>query len=151
MPEAFSRNFGAVQYNSGEQFKFPHGLPGFPQETEFLPIELPDQFPLLYLQSLRTPSLCFVSLPVNCIVRDYQLSASDEDLACIGLTAESLAGPDILRLALICFSEGGKPTANLRAPILINVKNRKAAQVIQNDDRYPLRYALEPQKEPACS
>ena len=147
MPKALSRNFGAVEYTSGEQFVFPNGLPGFLDETIFLPVEIPEQFPLLYLQSLRTPDLCFVTLPVNCILPDFQLSASAEDLACADLSPEVAIGRNILCLALVCFGEDGTPAANLRAPIVVNVKNRKGVQVVQNEERYPFRYPLEPEKE----
>ena len=46
----------------GEQFVFPSGLPGFPCETAFLPVEVPEHLPLVYLQSMRTSDLCFVAL-----------------------------------------------------------------------------------------
>ena len=43
---------------------FPEGLPGFERERRFLPLEMPDQHPLVFLQSAATPALCFVTLPV---------------------------------------------------------------------------------------
>ena len=33
-------------------------------------------------------------------------------------------------------------TANLRAPILINIKTRKAVQVIALNEEYPVRYVV---------
>jgi flagellar assembly factor FliW len=147
MPKALSQNFGAVEYASGEEFVFPNGLPGFPSETTFLPVEIPEQFPLLYLQSLRSPDLCFVALPARCIVADYRLSPNPEDLASIGLGPDVQPGPDLLCLSLVCFGEDGSVAANLRAPIVINVKHRKGVQMIQAEDRYPIRFALEPELE----
>ena len=43
---------------------FPAGLPGFEAERGMLPVEIPAQKPLVYLQSLTNPEVCFVSLPV---------------------------------------------------------------------------------------
>ena len=63
MPTVLSRNFGTIEYAVADQFTFPDGLPGFPAEIAFLPIEIPEQLPLLYIQSLRTPDLCFIALP----------------------------------------------------------------------------------------
>ena len=36
---------------------------------------------------------------------------------------------------------------NLKAPIVVNVKNRKAKQVIALNEDYPIRYPLFPQEE----
>src|ERR1700754_2242338 len=107
MPTVVSRHFATLNYNSGEQFTFPYGLPGFPAQTAFLPVEVPDQLPVLYLQSLDTPDLCFVSLPVRCIVSDYQLCPNGDDLARIGLDPDIQPGPEALCLAIVAFSEDG--------------------------------------------
>ena len=149
MPKVISPHFGAIQFTPGDQFVFPGGLPGFPFETAFVPIEIPEQFPLLYLQSLRTPDLCFVTLPVNSIVANYKFAPDDGDLASIGLGPYAEPGSDMLCLALLCFGEDGTATANLRAPIVVNVKDRVASQMIQSDDHYPFRFELKPAREVA--
>jgi flagellar assembly factor FliW len=152
MPRILSRNFGALNYAPGEQFVFSEGLPGFPDETAFLPVQAPEQFPLLYLQSLQTPDLCFVTLPARCLVADYELSPESDALSLIGLGAEAQPGPEMLCLALLCFSEDGTASANLRAPLIVNVKNRMGVQMIQAEDRYPIRFPLKPEKgETVCS
>jgi flagellar assembly factor FliW len=147
MPRVFSRSFGAIDYVAGEPFSFPNGLPGFPLETAFLPIEVPEQLPLVYLQSLQTPTLCFVALPVHCIVPNYELSPNREDMARIGLGPDVRPGSDMLCLALLCFGEDGMPAANLRAPVIVNIKNRRAIQTIQSEDRYPIRFPLQTGQE----
>lgn len=147
MPRVLSRKFGAVEYVAGEEFVFPHGLPGFPCETAFLPVEIPEQLPLVYLQSLRTPGLCFVALPARCIVAGFELAPNTQDLDAIGLGSDARPGPEMLCLALLCFREDGTVTANLRAPLVINVKSRVGIQMIQVEDRYPIRFPLQPEKE----
>jgi len=142
MPKVLSRNFGAVEFAPDEQFVFPNGLPGFPCETAFLPVEIPEQLPLVYLQSLQTPDLCFVALPVNCLVQDYRLSANAEDLAVVDLGPNAVRSPEMLCLAFLCFGEDGTATANLRAPIIVNLQNRRGVQAIQNEDRYPIRFMI---------
>jgi flagellar assembly factor FliW len=143
MPQVVSRSFGFIDFTPEEQFVFPNGLPGFPGETAFLPVEVPDQLPLVYLQSLRTPDLCFVALPVHCLVADYQLSANAEDLTSIDLSPDATAGQHMLCLALLCFADDGTAAVNLRAPLIVNLRNRRGVQAIQSDDRYPIRFQLE--------
>ena len=142
MAKVISRNFGNLEYSPGEQFVFPAGVPGFPDEKQFVPIETPDQFPLIYLQSTGDPNLCFIALPARSLVRDYELSVDSGDLASIGLGPDTQRS-EMLCLALLCFGEDGTVTANLRAPLIINVYNRIGMQMIQNDERYPIRFRLE--------
>ena len=147
MPQALSRYFGLLEYTQEQSFQFPDGLPAFPGETQFLPIEVPDHLPLVYLQSLSTPDLCFVALPATCIVQDYHVAVQPDDLASIGLTPDALGGPTALFLALLCFEAGGETVANLRAPIVVNVKSRSAIQMIQNEDIYPIRFPIQQAEE----
>jgi len=149
MSTVTSSTFGRVEYQTPELFHFPGGLPGFPDENEFLPVEIPDQLPLLYLQSLRTPDLCFVTLPVQCLITGYELKATPDDLARIGMKPDTRPGTDMLCLALVCFGEDGGAVANLRAPILVNVEDRLAVQAIQTEERYPIRYSLDPERTTA--
>jgi flagellar assembly factor FliW len=149
MSKVLSSTFGAINYEPGELFIFDHGLPGFPNETMFLPVQIPDQFPLVYLQSLRTQELCFAALPAKCLVADYELRASPEDLNSIALGPDAQPGIGVLCLALICFGENGSVEANLRAPVVINVESRRGVQAVQGDDRYPIRYPVEVKDEAA--
>lgn len=142
MPTALSQYFGLIDYTEGQLFKFPDGLPAFPQETRFLPIEVPDHLPLVYLQSMATPELCFIALPAKCIVKDYQVEPQPGDLARIGLTEDTVSEPAALCLALLCFEQAGA-VANLRAPIVVNLKDRSAVQLIQSEDHYPVRFPLQ--------
>ena len=50
----------------------------------------------------------------------------------------------MLCLALLCFGEDGTAAANLRAPIIINVKNRLGVQTIQS--RGPLSLSFSAQR-----
>ncbi len=152
MPQVLSRKFGSVEFAPGEEFNFPVGLPGFPLETVFLPVEVPDQFPLVYLQSVQNSELCFVAAPVNCLVADYQFAANQEDLSLIDLGPDGAPGPQTLCLALLSFAEDGTPSANLRAPIVVNLRNRRGVQTIRSDDLYPFRFPLQSDEgASACS
>lgn len=142
MPRVLSRRFGTVEYAPGEEFVFPSGLPGFAGERCFLPVEVPEQLPLVYLQSVHTPELCFVAAPVSSVVDDYDPFANPEDLHLIGLAPEGVREKETLWLALLCVGGDGAATANLRAPVIVNLRNRKAVQSIREDDRYPFRFEL---------
>jgi flagellar assembly factor FliW len=156
MPTILSRCFSPIEYATGDCFVFPQALPGFPAETTFLPIEIPEQLPLLYLQSVLTPELCFIALPARCVIADYELAENAEDLLTVGLAPGAQPGPEVLCLALVCFEKNGNAVANLRAPIVVNLRNRLGVQVIQGDGRYPFRHSMtalqtDPEEVDACS
>jgi flagellar assembly factor FliW len=88
-----------------------------------------------------------VAVPVNCLVADFLLSANAEDLTLIGLGPDAVRGPQMLCLSLLCFGDDGTAAANLRAPLVVNLQNRRGVQAIQIEDRYPIRFLLKTQRE----
>lgn len=149
-----TQHFGTIEYTSESVFDFPAGLPGFEQEHRFVAIEQPSTKPILFLQSLTRPDLCFITLPVLVVDPGYRLAIAPDDLRALGLAEhrQPSIGTEVLCLAIISVSEGSPPTANLLAPLVVNLKTRCAAQVIQSESGYPHRHALlAPGKEETCS
>src|SRR5579859_4877441 len=103
MPKCLTKYHGEVEYSDAAIFEFPHGLFGFEAETRFLPIEIPAARPIVFLQSLATPSLCFVALPVFVVDRQYRLAMSSDDLAELELPVDrpAIIGEDVLCLVLV--------------------------------------------------
>ena len=80
MPCCQTKYFGTVSYEEASVLHFPAGLPGFESERQFLSLEQPAHQPLVFLQSLATPELCFVALPAKAIEPSYELDAEESDL-----------------------------------------------------------------------
>src|ERR1017187_6348003 len=80
MAQIETEYFGNISYREDSVFDFPAGLPAFVNEKRFVPIESPQHSPLLFLQSMARPSLCFLALPIQVVDRDYRLAVSREDL-----------------------------------------------------------------------
>src|SRR5689334_16726938 len=120
MPLLQTKNFGAIRYESEAVFGFPRGIPGFEDRRQFVPVHFAETDPLIFLQSLDDPGLCFLTMPVLGVDSTYRLQMETEDCALIGLPgAEPKIGEDVLCLAVISLREDG-PTANLLAPIVVN-------------------------------
>jgi flagellar assembly factor FliW len=98
MLSAETRYFGILPYENDSIIEFPEGLPGFENERRFLPLELAAHRPLVFLQSLATPGLCFPALPVAAIDEHYRLRLEAADLAALGLPAGArpAMGRDVL-------------------------------------------------------
>ena len=133
MPECQTKYFKSMEYTEDSVIGLPSGLPGFEQEREFVLIDQPVNRPLVFVQSLRTPDLCFVALPVLSVDPGYRLSISTDDLDAMGLdpTRQPSIGKEVACLTIVAFAEDRLMTANLLAPLVINLGTRIAAQAIQ--------------------
>lgn len=152
MPEARTRHFGALRYEENSVVSFPAGLPGFEHEKDFILIEQPSTKPLVFVQSLAGVNLCFVALPMLVVAPDYRLNMIPEDLQILGLPSDRQPGigAEVLCLAILSFEEGGPPTVNLIAPVVVNLATRVAVQAVQPDSDYELRHPIRPE-ELQCS
>ena len=133
-----TRYFDAIDYSSESVIHFPAGLPGFEQERDFVIVEQPHTRPLLFLQSLTTRDLCFLMLPVLTVAQDYRLRMRPEDVELIGFRArrQPRIGRDVFCGAFLTAAPDEIPTANLLAPIVINLQNRVGVQAVRPEPSY---------------
>lgn len=131
--------------------EFPHGIPAFETETRFRLTESAEREPLLFLESEANPELSFLLLPVATIDPDYRLALSAEDRETLGDGPESR----FVCLAVITAAEDSPPTANLLAPIVVNLDSAnpgslRAVQAVRADRVYSHKHPLIPEGA-ACS
>jgi flagellar assembly factor FliW len=152
MPVCATKYFGSTEYESSALVHFPAGLPGFEEEFDFLPLNIPGQEPLIYLQSIQKPDLCFVTLPVLAVDADYQLEMAEPDMLAIGLdpSRQPVAGKDVLCLAILTISEMAV-TANLLAPIVLSLGNNRAVQAVAPAHQYSHQHPVRQSEEALCS
>jgi flagellar assembly factor FliW len=145
MPHLKTKYFGELAYDADSILQFPAGIPGFENERSFLLIEQDHTRPLAFMQSAMTPELCFLALPVRTIDPEFHLRLTPEERTELELPSgrHPVIGRDVLCLALVTLSEAEGPTSNLMAPIVMNLRNRRAVQSIQVDSGYSLRHALQ--------
>lgn len=151
MPNWNSRKIGSFEYDQADVLTFPKGLAGFEKETSFIPVHKDGYEPVVFLQSLSSPELCFLTLPVNCVDRGYELRILNEDLQVIAPSCDHKppATEDLACLAIVCLPEQGEATANLLGPLVVNRKSRVAIQAIRDDSKYSATQAIAMLKEPS--
>ena len=141
MPWCDTNHFGRLEYTASATLYLAEGMPGFESQYRFVVIQQPQHHPLVFLQSLDTPDLCFPALPAQVVEPGYQLCISDADLELLGFVSQPRIGEEAIFLALIAIHEED-PTANLLAPIVINLKTSAAAQCIDSDLAHSHRHRL---------
>ena len=120
----------------------PQGLIGFADLKAFGLMDLPDehlaQFKLL--QSTSDPNMSFLVVPLD---RETGPIAADDlrDAGqSIGMDLEHMA---VLAVVTARVKEGAfSPTANLRAPILIDTRNGTGCQFVLKNEKYNIRHDL---------
>lgn len=151
MPILITKHFGSVEFEENSLIRFPSGLPGFDNQYSFIFLNPPGAAPVLFLQSLTHAGLRLPAVPVHLVDPVYQLAVNEEDLAVLGLPVDRQPeiGSDLLCLAVVASRGDDSATFNLLAPIIVNLKTRRALQAIRADSAYSHEHSLA--ESPACS
>jgi flagellar assembly factor FliW len=110
--------------------EFVHPMRGFADRQRFALVQLDDEGTLCALRSLEDPDLRFLVAPPAPFFPDYAPEVDDEVVADLGITSVE----DVLLLVVL--NAGGSledTTANLLAPVLVNVSTLQAGQVVLDD------------------
>jgi flagellar assembly factor FliW len=113
---------------------------GFPDHRRYVLVELDESSLLRALQSLDDPALRFLVLPPGPFFPDYEPEIGGDWVDQLELTTAEDA------LVLVVITPGATAadaTANLLAPVVINVHTRRAAQIVLDDSSLPLRAPLQ--------
>ncbi|MCG7344355.1 flagellar assembly protein FliW [Sporosarcina sp. ACRSL] len=135
---------GEVNIQSEQLWNFPKGMPGFEDENEFilLPIEGNDMFQVL--QSSRTPSVAFIVTNPYTLVDDYSFDIDEPTIELLNIEKPE----DVFVLGILTLKQPFETsTINLQAPLIFQLNNRKAKQMILNDNRFTTRYVIGQPKE----
>ena len=129
--------FGEVEADEKEKINFPHGIPGFEEYKSFVLLDIEGKEDLKCLQSTDEISVCLLLiLPWN-YFSDYELELSDEEIK--ELEIESYSEVAVYNVLTV---KEDRITANLMAPIVINVIKNKGKQIIFSGTKYSLRQEI---------
>ena len=141
MPCCDTKYFGPAAYTEDALITLPDGPMGFPGAHTFVLIQRPAEFPLVYMQSTADPDLCFLALPVFSVNPAYRLAIRPADAAALGTATCPAIGLQVLCLSLLSLHADGA-TANLLAPVVVNLNTRIARQCINVEPGYSHQHPL---------
>lgn len=119
---------------------FEKGIPGFEDYKYFNVNPIKDSERFYSIVSKEDDNIGFISISPFDIKPDYEIDLDDEFIQDLEIKSEK----DVLVLALITLGKTLKDsTANLKAPIIINIKNNRGRQLILQDDKYKIKEKLE--------
>jgi len=132
--------FGEVEVSEEFLFHLVGPILGYDNEKDFVLIEHNKQSNFKWLQSVKTPDLAFAVTMAGFFGIDYTFELPDstqEDL-------EITSADDILALniVLIPHENPRASTINLLAPLILNINNKKGAQVILSGSNFDVDFPL---------
>lgn len=143
MVEVNTRVFGKIAIEEDKIIRFEHGILGFPDLKDFTLIfdeEKGSDASIKWLQSIQEPSFAMPVMNPELVMPNYVPEFDRELLKPLG---DNLDSENILILVTVTVPKDiEKTTVNLKAPIIINVEERKAVQLICDDDKYSIKYAV---------
>ena len=134
--------FGEVEITEDKIITFPDGIIGFPELKRFTLLHDEERgvsAGIRWLQSLEEPGFAMPVMDPLIVKPDYNPEVNDELLSSIGeLTAENL----LVLVTVKVPADLTRMSVNLQGPIVINVDERKACQIILDADTYPVRFPI---------
>lgn len=149
-----TRVFGEVNIDDNKIIHFENGIVGFPELQDFAlvhDVDKGDNAGIRWMQSIQEPAFAMPVMDPLIVKDDYNPIVDDEVLKPIG--AFEIEG--ILVLTTVTVPKDlTKMSVNLKAPIVINVSERKAVQIILDGDEYQVKFPvyeiIKAKKEGAC-
>lgn len=128
--------FGQVQFQSEELLTFPEGILGFADLKKFVLLDDPNDDIFAWLQSCEEPAIAFPVLEPELLSPQLKLSLAKSDI-------EALKIQSIEEARQFCIitipDDPTQMTANLKAPIVINIKAKIARQCVLQDNGLAIR------------
>lgn len=134
--EVSTTRFGRIAVSAADLLHFPQGLIGLRDCREWFLLADAQNPALGWLQSVDAPDVALGLVSPRRFVPDYQLRTTWRDLS--ELQLENLQDAQV---SVIVSRHAEGLALNLRAPIVINVENRRGCQLIANDP-LPVRRLL---------
>ena len=134
--------FGEIFYKAEDILTFPRGIPAFEKFHEWILVGSDDNA-VKWLQSIDDHDIALPVTSPDAIKPDYNARIPEDELMLIGSRDPS----DLALLIVVSIPELApwNMTANLRAPIILSLKTRKAVQVIALNEEYPIRHIVFPE------
>lgn len=131
--------FGEIEVNEADVVTLPEGLIGFPELTRYVLLDHDAESPFKWLQSVDDGAMAFVVMSPLTFRPDYTVEVSEEEISVLKL---SNAEDAVISVIVTIPVDPKKMSANLKAPLIFNLKNRVGKQVIVKDPQYQTKHFI---------
>lgn len=128
--------FGQVELKPEDVLTFNEGLLGFADLRKFVLLDDPNDEIFAWLQSCESPAIAFPVLEPELFAPQYKANLTKGDMESLKLTAQDKAR----YFSIVTIPDDPTlMTANLKAPIVVNIAARTARQCVLQDNNLAIR------------
>lgn len=132
--------FGEIAVNQEAIFNFVSPIIGFNDLKQYTIVDYKPDSPFKWLQSLEDMDLAFPITLCSFFGIDYQFDLPDDEAQKLEITnADDIF---VCNIANIPQNNPQDATINMLAPVVINIVNKKAMQVILKNTEFEVRHRL---------
>lgn len=137
--ELITKYHGIKEYEDKDIIHFKKGIPGFENLKKYIVFQVEENEIFSILHSIEEQSLgLVVTSPFN-VIKNYEFSLDDNTIEELAIKEEG----DVLVLSTVTLSSKVEAiTVNLKAPIVINIKEGLGEQIILDKEEYSIKYPL---------
>lgn len=136
--------FGEISIEADRVLTFEEGILGFEEMKRYALLDLFESEDFVALQSLDEASVAFILVRPWTFFPEYQIQIPDEELSGIGITEEE----QLLLFNVVTISETlHDATANLLAPVVVNIDKRLGKQYVLREESYTTRHRIFPEEK----
>ena len=137
-----TKHFGEVEINQEKIIKFENGVPGFPESKNYILLgDMQANQPFCWLQSTDNSETAFTVTSPYVFYNEYKPDVPDEEMANIMGANDTVSDISVFSIMVVP-NDVKETTLNLKAPVIINSKTNKGAQIIVNNEEYGVRHRI---------
>lgn len=127
-------HFGRIEVEPYHIFYFPNGMLGFDNLREYVLISEEETVPFKWLISLEQPEIGFP------LLSPWHIDLSFEAGKVYNIETQ------VLFAVITLEDENGNMSANMKAPVILDVENQTGEQIILPSDKYSTNYIIPKKK-----
>ncbi len=132
--------FGEIEIEEDRIFNFAMPIIGFDMLHKFIILDPNKETLFKWLQSVEDSTLAFPIISVSALDLDYTIDLPDNVVEVLNITnVESLL---VMNITSIPQDNPKGTTINLLAPLIFNLDNQTAAQVVLSGSGYDISYPM---------
>ena len=128
--------FGQVELKDEDVLQFSEGLLGFADLRKFVLLDDPNDEIFAWLQSCESPQIAFPVLEPELFAPQYKATLTKSDLESLKM----MSGEKARFFSIVTIPDDPtQMTANLKAPVVVNIDSRIARQCVLQDNNLAIR------------
>ena len=135
-----TEKFGEIEVEESRIFNFVLPIIGFDELDKYIILDPSQDSLFKWLQSVQDPTLAFPILSVASLDLEYSIDLNDDIVNNLEITnSDSVL---VMNITSIPQDNPKGTTINLLAPLIFNLDNQKAGQIVLSGSGYDISYPM---------